>query len=109
MVSMSGAARQARRGRRAAPRRSWLLLHLTWVFDRVESCELDIVELAVLLLDFADVDVLHDIAGVRINGDRPARAFPRQALHGRDQCIAIGLATGLLQCLINEMHAVVAA
>src|SRR5262245_64866127 len=69
-----------------------LLLHLQRVLDRVELRELDVVELAVDLLDLADIDVLDDLAGVRINRDRPARAFPLHALHRPDQRVGIGLA-----------------
>src|SRR5262245_40320756 len=59
-----------------------LLLGLHRILHGVEGGELDIVELAVDLLDLADVDVLHDVARVRIDRDRAARAFPLHALHG---------------------------
>ena len=71
--------------------------------------ELDIDDVVADLLDPADIDVLHDVAGRRIDGDRSARAFPLHALGRGDQCIAIGLAAGLFQCLVDEMHAVIAA
>src|SRR5262249_36707160 len=74
-----------------------LLLHLQRVFDGVESRKLHIVELAVDLLHFADIDVLHDVPRVRINGNLAARAFPFHALHRVDQGIAVGLALGLLE------------
>src|SRR5262245_38348735 len=86
-----------------------LLLHLQGVLDRIELRELDVVELAVDLLDLADIDVLDDLAGVRIDRDRPARALPRHALHRADQGVGIGLAAGLLERLIDQVHAVVAA
>src|SRR5882757_3272192 len=72
------------------------LLGLAGVLDGVEGLELDIVELAVDLLDLADIDVLHDVAGIRVDRDRAARAFPLHPLHGLDQAIAVGLAAGLL-------------
>src|ERR1051325_11113333 len=82
-------------------------------FDRILHVlvcrELDVVELAVLLLDLADIDVLDDVAGVRIDRDRTARALPLQALHGGDQLVAVGVAVGLLQRLVDRGHAVVAA
>src|SRR5215470_15487061 len=74
-----------------------LLRGLHRILDRLEGGELDVVELAVLLLDLADVDVLDDVAGVRIDRDRTARALPLRPLHGRDQLVAIGIAIGLLQ------------
>ena len=79
------------------------------ILDRLESREFDVVELAVDLLDLADVDVLHDVAGFRIDRDRAARAFPLHPLHGRDQRIAVGLAAGLLQRLVDQVDAVIAA
>ena len=71
--------------------------------------EFDVVELAVLLLDLADVDVLNDVARLRIDRDRAARALPGHALHGGDQRIAVGLAAGLLQRRVHQVHAVIAA
>src|SRR3979409_2729976 len=79
------------------------------ILDGLEGRELDVVELAVLLLDLADIDVLDDVAGVRIDRDRTARAFPFHPLHGGDQPIAVSLAAGLLQRLVGEQHAVIAA
>src|SRR3981081_4888186 len=67
------------------------------ILDGLEGRELDVVEFAVLLLDLADIDVLDDVAGVRIDRDRTARAFPFHPLHGGDQPIAVGLAPRLLQ------------
>src|SRR5262252_7643481 len=86
-----------------------LLLHFQRIFDGLEGRELDVVKLALHLLDLADVDVLDDLARLRINRDLPARAFPRHALHRVDQAIAIGLALGLLERLVDRVHAVVAA
>src|SRR5205807_5342483 len=86
-----------------------LLLHFQRIFDGLEGLELDVVKLALHLLDLADVDVLDDVARLRINRDLPARAFPCHALHGVDQAIAVGLALGLLECLVDRVHAVVAA
>ena len=57
----------------------------------------------------ADVDVLHDVAGLRIDRHRAARAFPLHALGSGDQRVAVGLAAGLLERLVDEVHAVIAA
>ena len=46
---------------------------------------------------------------VRIDRDRAARAFPGHALHRRDQLVAVGIAAGLLQRLVDEMQAVIGA
>src|SRR3982074_712986 len=60
------------------------LLRLAGILHRPEGREFDVVEFAVDLLDLADVDVLHDVAGLGINRDRAARALPLHPLHGRD-------------------------
>src|SRR5579863_9830593 len=44
------------------------------VFDVRDGGEFHVVELAVLLLDLADIDVLDDVARFRIDRDRTARA-----------------------------------
>src|SRR3982074_1651761 len=75
-------------------RASHLFLRLAGILDRLKGLEFDVVELAVDLLDLADVDVLHDVAGFRIDRDRPSRTFPLHPLHGLDQAIAVGLAAG---------------
>src|SRR4051812_13418572 len=78
------------------------LLGLAGILHRLEGREFDVVEFAVDLLDLADVDVLHDVAGFRIDRDRAARAFPLHALHRIDQRIAVGLSAGLLQSLVDQ-------
>src|SRR5262245_41531062 len=90
-------------------RAPYLLLDFGRVLDGVEGRELDVIQLAALPLDLANVDVLHDVARLRIDRDRPARTFPAQTLHGRDQAVAIRLAAGLLQGFVDQVHAVVAA
>src|SRR5262249_10075484 len=51
------------------------------ILDHRIGLELD-VEIAVAdLLHPAEIDVVHDFARRRIDGDRAARAFPRSALH----------------------------
>src|SRR4051794_8069055 len=65
------------------------------IVDLWISRELDIVELAVLLLDLAHVDVLHDVAGIRIDSDRPAGADEFHAFHGFDELGAISIAASL--------------
>src|SRR5215813_2694836 len=67
---------------RGCPPYQLLLRRLDRILDVLEGGELDVVELAVLLLDLADVDVLDDVAGVRIDRDRTARALPLRPFHG---------------------------
>src|SRR6185312_8110488 len=95
-------------GARATPKAPSLFC-LAGILHRLKSREFDVVEFAVDLLDLADVDVLHDVAGFRVDRDRAARAFPLHALHRRDQRVAVGLAAGLLQGLVNQADAVIAA
>src|ERR1700750_1247457 len=97
------------RGGSRAPAAARLLLHFQRVFHGVEGGELYIVQLAVDLFDLADIDVLDDVARLRINGNRPARAFPFPSLHRGDHGGAVGLALSLLERLVDEVHAVVAA
>src|SRR3954466_8395259 len=101
------------RGRERTVSAPWddeaLLLGLARILDGVEGLELDVVELAVDLLDLADVDVLDDVAGFRINRDRAAWALPGHALHRGKQRIAIRLALGLLHGLVDQVDAIVAA
>src|SRR5882762_9630889 len=96
-------------GVRGKPQAQISLLRLAGVLDGLEGREFDVVELAVDLLYLADVDVLHDVAGFRIDRDRAARAFPLHPLHGLDQTSAVGLAAGLLERLVDQMDAVIAA
>src|ERR1700693_4997516 len=85
------------------------LLGLAGVLDRLKSLEFDVIEFAVDLLDLADMDVLDDVAGIRIDRDRAARALPFHPLHGFDQLVAVGIAAGLLQRLVDQVDAVIAA
>src|SRR5215510_10141053 len=79
------------------------------VLDGIEGREFDVVQFPADLLNLAHIHVLHDVPGVRIDRDRAARTLPFQAFHGVDQGIAIGRAVGLLQRLVDQVHAVVAA
>ena len=44
-----------------------------------------------------------------VDRDRAARAFEGHAFHGRDQGVAVGIAVGLLQRLVEQVQAVIAA
>src|SRR5437016_5324461 len=48
------------------------LLRLAGILHRLEGGEFDVVELAVDFLHLADIDVLHDVAGFRVDRDRPS-------------------------------------
>src|SRR5471030_3143084 len=74
-----------------------------------KGLELDVVELAVLPLDLAQVHVLHHVAGLRVERHGAAWAVPRQTLHSLDECRAIGGAFGRGERGVDEVHAVVAA
>src|SRR5262249_4586639 len=76
--------------------RATSFLCLAGILDGVESLEFDVVELAVNLLDLSDVDVLDDVAGLRIDGNRATRTFPLHPLHRLDQLVAVRVAAGLL-------------
>src|SRR6266446_10433019 len=88
-----------------------LLLHplLDRVLDVLDLVDLDVDEAPADLVDAADIYRLDDVAGLRIDGDRAARAFPFHALGGRDEGLGVGLAAGLLQGFVDEVHPVPAA
>src|SRR5947209_4421499 len=79
------------------------------VADGGDGRELDIVELAVHAFAAADIDVLDDVAGLPVDLDRAARAFPLHALRGVDQRGAAGAGPGLGEHLGDQRHAVIAA
>src|SRR6185369_5200883 len=90
---------------RADARRS---LRLAGILDGLLDVELDVVELTVLALDLADVDVLDDVAGLRVDQELAARALEDLTLHRREQRIAAALALGRGERVVDDMHAVVA-
>src|SRR5436309_8241637 len=67
MLPACSAARQLTRGELLAPKARLLLGCLHRILHRLEGGELDILQLAVNLLDLAHVDVLDDITRVRID------------------------------------------
>src|SRR3954463_5394647 len=79
------------------------------VLDGFEGLEFDVVEFTVNLFDLTDIDILYDIAGLRVDRDRAARAFPLQSFHGFDQRVAVRLAPGLSQRFIDQVDAVIPA
>src|SRR5262245_38979353 len=89
--------------------KSFLQRGLHRVLDLLELVEFDIEVPAADVLDAPDVDGLHDVARLRVDRDRAARAFPRHALGGRDQRLGVRLAAGFLQRLVDQVHAVIAA
>src|ERR1700746_4055518 len=62
------------------------------ILDVLDLVERHIDELAADLLDLADVDRLHDVAGLGVDRHHPARALPLQALGRRNQGVTVGLA-----------------
>src|SRR6202023_2794630 len=87
------------------------LLHARFhrVLHVLDLLDLDVAHLPSHVLDAADVDRLDHVARLRIDRDRAARALPGHALGGGDQALAIALAGGFFQRLVDEVHAVIAA
>src|SRR5512139_2767150 len=79
------------------------------ILDLLDLVERDIDEFIADLLHTPDIDRLHDVARLGIDRHRTARAVPPQPLGGRDQGLAVGLAAGALERLIDGVHAVIAA
>src|SRR5262245_20617708 len=101
----------ASRARREAPDRQLTqsaAARAARILDVLDLVERHVDELAADLLDLADIDRLHDVAGLGIDRHRAARAVPFHSLGGGDQGVAVGLAAGLLQRLVDRVHAVVA-
>src|SRR5262245_32302117 len=76
------------------------------ILDLLDLVKLDVAQFAVDLFDAADIDILDDVACLRVDGDGPARTLPRQALRRADQTLAVGLAAGFLQRLVDQVHPV---
>src|SRR6516164_11549293 len=85
-----------------------LILHagLERILDVVDLVELDVDDLSADLLHAPDIDGLNDVAGLRIDRHRTARALPGHSLDGIDETFAVGLAAGLLERLVDDVHAV---
>src|SRR5260370_32096143 len=79
------------------------------VLNSLKGSELDIVEFAVDPLDLADINILDDVSCLRIDRYRPARTLPFRAFHRAHERVAVGIAIGLLEGLIDEMHSIIAA
>ena len=78
-------------------------------FTCLDHVELHVVELAVHPLDLADVDVLHDVARLRVDQHRAARALEDLALHRVEQRLAAPAPLVAFERLVDHAHAVVAA
>src|SRR5689334_686096 len=94
MVSMGWA------GLRVKPAMTVVSLAFARVLHVLDHVELDVPQLPVLLLDLAQVDVLHDVAGLCVDVHGAARTFEDLAFHPADEGFAAALAAGLLQRLI---------
>src|SRR5687768_5963700 len=84
------------------------LLRLAGIFHGLLHVELDVPQLAVLALDLADVDVLHDVACLRVDQHRAARALEHLALHRVEQRFS-PLTLGGVERVVDHTHAVPAA
>src|SRR5665213_2738559 len=76
------------------------------ILDHGEGLELDIDELAAALLDAADIDVLDDFAGLRIDHEGSARTRLGLVVpQARHRLVAVELAAGLLDHVEDHRHA----
>src|SRR3989304_1166674 len=69
------------------------VIDLPRILDHRDGRDVDVDQLAVTLLHAADVDVLDDVALLRIDHDRPAWAADLLALHELDVLQAIRIWT----------------
>src|SRR5262245_47657497 len=77
------------------------------VFHVRDCLKLDIDNVVADFFHAADVDVLNDVAGRRINRDGSARTLPLHPLGSRNQGIAIRLAACLPQSFVKQVHAII--
>src|SRR5690606_35062630 len=88
VLALKPVARPAPRKRRGGARRlgaqASSLLGFARVFDRRDFVELDVDQMVAAFFDLADVDVLDDVTGFRVDGHWPARAFPFEPFHRLD-------------------------
>src|ERR1700761_4060002 len=108
--SGNSASASLRPPRNVTPRMAGGGLFRCRLFEGVLHCgerlELDGPWLAVHHLHLADVDVLNDVAGVRVDLDGTARAFPFHAFERGQHRVGVGIAIGLFQRAIDRGHAV---
>src|SRR5262245_43288633 len=71
------------------------VVDLPLILDHLDLADVDIDELAVTLLDAADIDVLDHVPLVRIDHDRAARTVELLALHEVDILGAVGVGAEL--------------
>src|SRR6185312_2446376 len=83
------------------------VLRLARILDRLERVEFHVLQHAVHAFDLADVDVLGDVARLRIDFHRTTRAHPFHAFHRGHERITLGIALGFLQRLVDQAHAIV--
>src|SRR6266481_6098039 len=84
-------------------------LFLSRILEIRHLLELDVVELAVHLLHPPDIDGLDRVAGIRVDGDRPARAVELQALEHFHCLVAVEFAVQPAHHFIDRRHAIPAA
>src|SRR4029077_4284707 len=78
------------------------VVDLPGILDHLDLAAVDVDELAVSLLDAADIDVLDHVPLVRIDHDRAARTVELLALHEVDILGAVGVGTELGYRLIDQ-------
>src|SRR5262249_32439936 len=88
-----------------------LRLHsrLDRVLHVLDLVDLDIKKLACDFFYAPDIDRLDDVAGFGVDRNRAPRALPLHALGRGDEGLAVGVAAGLLERLVDQVHAVPAA
>src|SRR5262245_60832291 len=78
------------------------IVDLPGIFDHLDLPDIDVDELAVALLDPADIDILDHIPLVRIDYDRSARAVELLALHEIDVLGAVRIWAELRDRLVDQ-------
>src|SRR6266852_1876343 len=81
-----------RRNGGSRPRRLFLHSLLDRILDVLDLVDLDVEQPAADFFDAADINRLDDVARLRVDRHRTARALPLRAFRGRDERVAVGLA-----------------
>src|SRR5262245_18304019 len=94
----------------AAPSRAaGELLGARWILDVLDLVEFDGASVPTGFLDAANVDGLADVARLRVDRNGATRALPFHSLGSGNVALAVGLAAGLLERLVDQVDAVPAA
>src|SRR5664279_4506837 len=99
LPSMPAPISRMHRARKSASLLPGFLARILHIGDAIE---LDVGELAVALLDLADIDRLHHVARLGVDHDRATRARDLQALQHGHRLVTVEIGAGLVHDLVDR-------